>query len=104
MLLASSSRRGMTSRMAASSRTARAVCPVNRHSTDIDMLVKSFDQIASLISATSGEAIPAGCEIRDHAWFDHLVSRKDHSADNSFLWRSRAQGAAGIKEAELGNI
>jgi hypothetical protein len=59
MLLASSSSRGTTSRRAGSSRTPRAVCPVIRHSTDIDMLVRSFDQIASRIRGAGGEAIAA---------------------------------------------
>ena len=49
----------MTSCKSGSSRTARAVCPVNRHKTDIDMLVKSFDQIVSLIRATGGKSIEA---------------------------------------------
>jgi len=44
---------------AGSSLTARAVWPVNRHSTDIDMLVNSLDQIASLIRGTGGDWSPA---------------------------------------------
>jgi hypothetical protein len=59
MALASSRRRGITSCSAGSSLTARALCPVSRHSTDIDMLVSSFDQIVSRISATSGDSIEA---------------------------------------------
>ena len=129
MLLASSSRRGTTSCSAGSSRTARAVCPVNRHSTDIDMLVRSFDQIVSLIRVTGGDSIDApssvlrSCAMRslcavvafadqkpvalrrqvfDHAGLDHLVRRKDHAADDPPLRDRGAQAAAGIEKGKVG--
>ena len=125
MPLASSSRRGMTSASAGSSLTPRAVCPVSRHSTDIDMLVRSFDQIVSRISRDLGrfdrglvergaqpcdplaravvafadqEPVALRREIGDDAGRDDLVGRKDHAADDPLLRDRGAQPAAGIEK------
>ena len=57
--LASSRMRGITCCSAGSSRTARAVCPVSRHRIDIDILVRSFDQMVSRICAGGADAIDA---------------------------------------------
>ena len=54
---------------------ARAVWPVNRHSTDIDMLVSSFDQMVSLICATCDD------------WIDAPLSAARSRSIRS-LWRS----------------
>ena len=80
--LASSSRRGMTSRKAGSSRTARAVWPVKRHNTDIDMLVKSFDQIVSRISLTGGDSIAAPLRVARRISI-RSVRRSSHSPTRS---------------------
>ena len=119
----------MTSVSAGSSLTPRAVCPVSRHSTDIDMLVRSFDQIVSLISATSGDSIAASfsaarsrairslCaivafadqepvavrrEVRDHAGRDHFIGRKDHAADDALLRDRGAQPPPGSRKPRSG--
>ena len=81
---ASSSRGGITSFSSGSSRTARAVWPVNRHMIDIDMLVSSFDQIVSLICATAAEAnCAASSTDRNRAM--RSPSRSSHSPISSML-------------------
>ena len=84
MRSASSSSRGTTSCKAGSARTALAVCPVIRHSTDIDMLVKSFDQIASLIFGAGGDAIAALLEGGPQA-FDPLAGAVVAFADQQHV-------------------
>ena len=113
----------MTSRSAGSSRTARAVWPVNRHSTDIDMLVRSLDQIVSrirgnisgfdsglvergaqprdplalaVVAFADQQPVPVRGKIGDHAGLDDLVRRKDHAADDALSGiaaRSRPPGS-----------
>jgi hypothetical protein len=86
------------------------------------MLVSSFDQTASRISATGGDSIFA--ELRDalagpvvafadqdavavrrevlhHTGLDDLVGGEDHSADDPFPRDAGAQAPAGIEEGEV---
>ena len=99
-----------------------------RHSTDIDMLVISLDQIASLIRGTGSDWIEAalstalkrsirpvcaviafadqqhvslGREIDDDAGLDDLICRKDHAADDPLSRDGGAQPAAGIEKREI---
>ena len=106
----------------------RAVCPVSRHSTDIDMLVSSLVQIVSRMLATGADVIEAALSaarsrsIRALPRSSHsptssmlrsgerlatipgainLVRGKDHAADDPLPGNGRSQLAAGIEKAEV---
>jgi hypothetical protein len=64
------------------------------------MLVRSFDQIVSLIRLTAGDSLRR--QVFDNAGLDHLVRRKDHAADDPPLRDGRAQAAAGIEKGKVG--